>query len=60
MQGLNLWDRNYTKYVSFKDTNTDIRLGALHANNMINTKSKFKILENVSVNQLVKVKNKVY
>ena len=47
------------KYVFFKETDADIRLGALYANNMINIKSKFKILENLSVNQLIMVEDKV-
>ena len=47
---LNLWDGNHSQYVSFKETNTDIRLGALHTNNIVNIKAKFEILEDVLVN----------
>ena len=47
---MSLWEGNYTRYMSFKATNTDIRLGALHTNNMVNIRDKYKFLENVSVN----------
>ena len=57
---LNLWDGKHTKYVSFKETSTEIRLGALYANNMINIKSKFEILEDILVNQLVTIEEEIY
>ena len=52
---MNLWEGNHTRYVLFKATNADIRLGALYTNNMVNIRDKYEILENVSVNQLVTV-----
>ena len=57
---LNLWDNKYTRYVSFKETSTKTRLGALYTYNMINIKLKFEILEDISVNQLVIVKGEMY
>ena len=50
---MSLWEGNHTRYVSFKATNANIRLGALHTSNMVNIREKYKILENVLVNQLV-------
>jgi len=52
---MSLWEGNHTRYVSFKATNADIRLGALYTNNMVNIRDKYEILDNVSVNQLVTV-----
>ena len=48
-----LQDRDYTRYVSFKGTSADNMLGILHTNNMVNIKAKYKVLEDLSVNQLV-------
>ena len=54
---LKLQNRSHTRYVSFKGTSANDRLGALHANNMINIngKAKYKVLEDVSVNQIITV-----
>ena len=52
---MSLWEGNHTRYVSFKATNADIRLEVLYANNIVNIRDKYEILENVSVNQLVTV-----
>ena len=46
----NLQDGTHTRYALFKETSADIRLGVLHANNMVNIKSKFEILEDLLVN----------
>lgn len=46
----NYWDSNYTKYVSFKETDSDIRLGTLYSNNAKNMEEKFKILKNTNAN----------
>ena len=52
---LKLWDRSYTRYVLFKETSVNDRLGTLYANNIINinSKAKYKVLEDVSINQIV-------
>ena len=50
-----LWDGNHTQYISFKETNENIQFRALYTNNIVNIKTKFEILEDVSVNQLVTV-----
>ena len=44
-----LWDRNYTKYVSFWETYPNIRLGTLYLNNIKNVKGKYEVLEKVLV-----------
>jgi hypothetical protein len=46
----NCWDSNYTKYVFFKETDSDIRLGTLYSNNAKNMEEKFKILKNTNAN----------
>ena len=51
----NLWEGDHTRYISFKATNANIRLRALHANNIVNIRDKYEILDNISVNQLVTV-----
>ena len=45
----NLWDRDYTKYVSFKVTDPNVRLGMIHSNNLIDINAKYEVLEGVSV-----------
>ena len=57
---LNLWDSKYTRYVLFKETSVEIKLGPLYANNIINIKLKFKILEDLLVNQLVIIEGEIY
>jgi len=49
---LKLWDGSYTKYIWFKGTSTNNRLGTLYANNMINinSKAKYEVLEDISIN----------
>ena len=45
----NLWDGDYTKYVSFKTIDLNVRLGMLHSNNLIDVNAKYKVLEGVSI-----------
>jgi len=53
-----LWDGGYTKYISFKETDSNLRLGTLYSNNARNIKGKYKVLENVLVSNVVEIKKK--
>ena len=46
------------KYISFKGSNADIRLGSISTNNISNVEAKYKILEDLSVSQIVTVDKK--
>ena len=52
---LNLWDKNYMRYISFKETSVETRRGALCANNITNIRLKYEILEDVLVNQIINI-----
>ena len=43
----------YTKYISFKNTNSQIRIGYLHTNNCYNVNGKFEILFDSDINKLI-------
>ena len=49
-----------TKYVLFKEIEVDVKLGMLYSNNMSNSKGKFKILEDLNVNQMMEKEGKSY
>ena len=49
------WDRDYTKYISFKETNLKTKLGMLHINNMFNSNVKFKALEGINVIDIIQI-----
>ena len=44
---------SHIKYISFKNTNSQTRIGCLHTNNCQNINSKFKILYNTNVNKIL-------
>ena len=43
-----LQDGDYSKYMSFKNTELKVRLGMLHLNNLVEVKEKHEVLERVS------------
>ena len=45
------WDRDNTKYISFKETDADIKLSLLLSNNITNSKIKYEVLEDLDINQ---------
>ena len=47
----------HTKYISFKYTSPDIKLGTLHSNNISNIVAKYEVLYNININD--KVSNRV-
>ena len=51
-----LWNWGYTKYISFKEIDSNLRLGIFHTNNIRNIEGKFEVLENISIIDLVKIK----
>ena len=46
-------NNSHTKYISFKNTNSQTRIGCLYANNCQNVNSKFEILFNTDINKLI-------
>ena len=44
---LKLWNVNHTKHVSYKRTNSKVKLGTLHFNNMKNVEARYEELENI-------------
>ena len=48
----------HAKYISFKYTNTETRIGCLHTNNCKNIKGKFEISCNLDANGMVQMKDK--
>ena len=48
----------HTKYISFKYTNAETRIGCLHANNCKNIKGRFEILYDLDVNGIVQIEDK--
>ena len=44
---ITLWDRNITKYVSFREVNSQSKLGVLYTNNIHNINAKYEVLEEV-------------
>ena len=48
----------YTKYISFKYTNVETRIGYLYANNCKNVKGRFEILYDLDVNSMVQMEDK--
>ena len=55
-----LWDRDYLKYVLFKNTELKVWLGILHLNNLVEVKEKFEVLEGVSAIDVAIVQGKRY
>ena len=50
-----LWEGDYSRYVSFKGTDSKLRLGMLHSNNMVNVEGKFKVLKKVNKNDVISI-----
>ena len=48
---------SHTKYISFKNTDSQTRIGCLYVNNCQNVPGKFKILYNTEVNKMIPVSN---
>ena len=48
-----LQNRDYSKYVSFENTEPSIRLRILYSNNLIEINEKYKVLEGVKVLDVV-------
>ena len=53
-----LWDGGYIRYILFKGANLKIRLEILYLNNIFNIESKFKVLENKNIIDVVDLNNK--
>ena len=47
----------HTKYISFKNTDSQTRIRYLHANNYRNMQGKFEILHNTDANKIILVSN---
>ena len=41
--------------MSFKNKNAETKFGVLHSNNLSNIKAKYKVLYNVSINEIIEV-----
>ena len=50
-------NKENTQYVLFKEINPETRLGTIHYNNAKNIEEKFKVLENININNKVKQGN---
>ena len=50
---LEFWDRENTRYTSFKVIDTNVYLGTFHLNNLINIDTKYKVLENMNVHNMI-------
>jgi len=51
-----MWDGKYTYYMLIKRSNTILRLGMLHVNNLFQNEAKFEVLEGLSVFDIVLIK----
>ena len=51
---------NHTKYISFKKTNTQIKLGILYSNNLRNIELEYEIFKDLDINNTVQVRGKEY
>ena len=58
MQSFEIPEMKDIKYISFKYTTLDDKVGVLHFNNMNNVKVRFKILYNTNVFDLVEFQGK--
>jgi len=54
LMNIEFWDSNNIRHLLFKETDTNNRLGTLYSNNLENTDAKWKVLENMSINDVVK------
>ena len=48
-----------TKYISFKNSTSDTRIGALHINKMNNVEVKYEYIQNVDMNNIVEYKRQI-
>ena len=49
---------SHTKYISFKHTSLETRIGCLHANNCQNVKGNYEILYNMDMNKIINIEDK--
>ena len=49
---------SHTKYISFKHTSPETRMGYLHANNCQNVKGNYEILYIMDVNKMINIDDK--
>ena len=54
LMDIEFWDSNNIRHLLFKEIDTNNRLGTLYSNNLENTDAKWKVLENMSINDVVK------
>ena len=47
---------SHIKFITFRDTESQVRIRCLHANECSNVKARFEILYKVNVNQLISIK----
>ena len=53
------WDRGYnTKYISFWNSKSDMRLGGLYINSLCNIPMKYEYIENVDLSEKVTYQGK--
>ena len=53
LKSIKIGKGKYSRYVSFKGTDLNDRIGCLHLNEMTNVKAKFDLLEEVNVKDIV-------
>ena len=59
LMGKVLQEEDYSRYVSFKGTDSKLRLGMLHSNDMVNVEGKFEVLNKVNVNDMISIRKKI-
>ena len=57
---MKLWNETHAKCVSFKRTNSEVKLGTLHFNNMKNVEARYEVLENMNVMENFTVGDKTH
>ena len=50
---------NHIKYILFKNSTSQMRIGALHINSMRNVAVKYKYITNVHINDIVSYEGKI-
>ena len=58
LQNCQFQSGKYAKYVFFKNTNLEIKLGTLYVNNLNNIQVKYEVLHNISVVETIKFESK--
>ena len=57
---MQMWTGKHTKHVSFKRTESKVKLGTLHFNNVKNVAGRYEVLFDVNVLNKVKVGDKMF